>query len=245
VALSGDLSAEALATALPGRPVRAYPALLATEADARAWARAGAPAGATVVADYQAAARGRGGLPWTCRAGRDLGFTLVLRPAITPDDEGWLYVAASLAALDVLGPGAAAEWPDRIHRAGADVAHVAAHAGLGAEGVAWAIVNVLVPDAPAPRGPLLGRLAEALEALQQPDPDALARYHDLCTTLGRAFVAHIIPTWPDGIRIAGTAVGVLGDGALVLEEAPGGRRVAVRPQHLARLEPRGPTDPPA
>lgn len=234
--MSDDLSAGALAAAMPDRPVRTYPALLSTEADARAWARAGAPAGAVVAADYQASARGRGGLPWACRPGRDLGFTLVLRPALVPDDEGWLYVGAAVAVLDVLGADARVEWPDRIHRDGRHVADVAAHAGLGGGGVEWAVVNVLVLDAPAPRGPVLARLAEAIEIRQQPETATLERYRERCTTLGRDVVAHVIPTWPDGVRIPGTAASVLQDGALVIEEAPGERRIAVRPQHLARLE---------
>ena len=242
--MTGDLAGEELAAALPGRPVRSYPALLSTEADARAWARAGAPAGAVVVADYQAAARGRGGLPWTCRPGRDLGFTLILRPAITPDDEGWLYVAACVAVLDVAGGDAVIEWPDRVRRAGEDVAHVAAHAGLGGEGVAWAVVNVLVVDPGPPRGPLLARLVAALEAVQLPSAGVLARFGERCSTLGRDVVAHVIPTWPDGVRLTGTAVGVKEDGALVLEEPAGGRRIAVRPQHLARLEARDAPAPP-
>ena len=156
MALSEDLSPEALAAALPGRPVRTYPALLSTDADATAWARAGADEGAVVVADYQAAARGRGGLPWTCRPGRDLCFSTVLRPQIEPDDEGWLYLAAALAVLDVVGEDAEAEWPDRIERGGSHVADVAAHAGLGAGGVEWAIVNVLLRDADVPRALVLG-----------------------------------------------------------------------------------------
>ncbi|HYF28282.1 MAG TPA: hypothetical protein VD931_21245 [Baekduia sp.] len=233
--MSEDLTADALAQVLAGRPVRSYPALLSTDADAVAWARAGGPAGAVVAADYQAAARGRGGLPWTCRPGRDLGFSLLLRPPITPDDEGWLYVAAAVAVLDALGSDATVEWPDRIVAGGRHAADVAGHAGLGAGGVAWAVVDVLVRDAPAPRGPLLAQIADAVEAAQQPDADVLARLRERCTTLGRDVVAHLIPTWPDGVRISGTARTVLEDGALVVQEASG-RRIAVRPQHLARLE---------
>jgi BirA family biotin operon repressor/biotin-[acetyl-CoA-carboxylase] ligase len=236
VAVSEDLSAEALAAAMPGRAARAYRALLSTDADAGAWARADAPAGAVVVADYQAAARGRGGLPWTCRPGRDLCFSVVLRPPITADEEGWLYVAAAVAVLDVLGGDAGIEWPDRTPREGRPLADVAGHAGLGPGGVDWAIVNLLLRDAPAPRAALLARLAEAVERLERPDEAALARYRERCTTLGRRVVAHLIPTWPDGVQIAGIAATVLADGALSIEQAPGGRRVAVRPQHLARLD---------
>jgi BirA family biotin operon repressor/biotin-[acetyl-CoA-carboxylase] ligase len=233
--MSDDLSAEALAAAIPGRPFRAYPALLSTDADAMAWARAGAPAGAVVAADYQASARGRGGLPWTCRPGRDLGFSLILRPALAPDDEGWLYVAAALAVLEVLGGDGMVEWPDRVLRDGRLRAEVAGHAGLGAEGVAWVIVNLLLYDVSAPRALLLGRLAEGVEAVQRPDAEALARFRERCPTLGRQVVAHLVPTWPDGVRIGGTAASVLEDGALVIERSDG-RRIAVRPQHLARLE---------
>ena len=234
--MNGDLSVEALADAMPGRPCRTYPALLSTDADAVAWARSGGPAGAVVVADHQAAARGRGGLPWTCRPGRDLGLSLVLRPALAADDEGWLFVAASLAVLAVAGGDAGTvAWPDRVVRDGRTVADVAGHAGLGAEGVAWVVVNLLLYDVDAPRAALLGRLVEAVEDVVEPDAEALARYRERCTTIGRQVVANLIPTWPDGVQIRGTATSVLEDGALVVEQSDG-RRIAVRPQHLARLE---------
>lgn len=235
MALSGDLAPDALAAALGERPARAYRALVSTEADARAWARAGAPGGAVVVADFQAAARGRGGLPWPCRPGADLGFTVILRPALAPDDEGWLYVGAAAAVLDVLGGDATVAWPDRIEQEGRHVADVAGHAGLGAGGVEWAIVNVLIREPAEARAPLLERLVRAVEARAEPGEAELARYAERCTTLGRRVVAHLIPTWPDGVQIAGTAVRVLPDGALVVEQDDG-RRMAVRPQHLARLE---------
>lgn len=239
MALSDDLTPEALAAVLPEREVRTYPALLSTDADAGAWARAGGPAGAVVVADYQASARGRGGLPWAPRRGVDLGFSVLLRPAISADDEGWLYVAAALAVADVIGDSSTIAWPDRIDRGGAHAADVAGHAGLGPGGVDWAVVNVLVRDAPAPRGALIARITAALEAMQVPDEETLARYRERCTTLGSEVVAHLIPTWPDGVQIAGTAASVLTDGALVVEQSDG-RRIAVRPQHLARLEPAPP-----
>jgi BirA family transcriptional regulator, biotin operon repressor / biotin---[acetyl-CoA-carboxylase] ligase len=236
VEVSPDLSLEALERALPGRALRSYPALLSTDADAVAWARAGAPAGAVVVADYQAAPRGRGGLPWACEPGRDLGFSLVLRPPLSPDDEGWLYVAAALGVLEALGGTLTVDWPDRIERDDVLVAEVAGHAGLGAHGVEWAVVNVLVHDAPEPRSALLARLVDAIERVQEPDPQTLTRYRERCTTLGREVVARLIPVWPDGVRISGRATSVLTDGALLIAEEPAGRRMAVRPQHLARLD---------
>jgi len=67
-----------------------------------------------VVADYQASPRGRGGLPWTVVAGRGLGFSLVLRPDLSPLREGWPYVAATLAVAEVLGEHTGVEWPDTV-----------------------------------------------------------------------------------------------------------------------------------
>ncbi|MEJ7744106.1 MAG: hypothetical protein WKF73_17135, partial [Nocardioidaceae bacterium] len=52
--VTDDLGPGAITAALGDRPVRAYPALLSTEAVGMAWAREGAPSGAVVVADYQA-----------------------------------------------------------------------------------------------------------------------------------------------------------------------------------------------
>ena len=234
MALSDDLSAEALTEARPDRPVRSYRALLSTDADAIAWARAGGPAGAVVAADIQASARGRGGLPWAPRPGQDLCFSVLLRPQFTADEEGWLFVAAAIAVVDVLAADAI-EWPDRVERDGRVVADVAGHAGLGRHGVDWAVVNLLIHDAQPPRARLIARLAEAIEAVQNPDAEVLARYRERCATLGREVVAHVVPTWPDGVKIAGNATTVLEDGALVIAQEDG-RRIAVRPQHLARLE---------
>ena len=112
-----DLDQAALENAMPGRAIRSYPAQLSTEATAMAWARDGAEPGAVVVADYQASPRGRGGLPWVTQPGVGLGFTLLLRPELPPEREGWPYVPALLALYDVTGAQGTATlvWPDEVH----------------------------------------------------------------------------------------------------------------------------------
>lgn len=230
--LSGDLDAALLEQLLPGRAVRSYPALLSTEADALAWARGGAPAGALVAAEYQVSPRGRAGLEWRPEPGRSLCFSVVLRPRLPAPREGWLYAVAVSALADVAG--GEIEWPDTVAGAGA----VGVHAELGPLGVAWAVVNLLVERAEPPRAPLLARLVEAVERrLAEPSARVLADYLPRCATVGRALEARLVPTGPGGVTVAGVARTVLADGALVLEEE-GGRRVAVRPQALAVLAPR-------
>lgn len=234
--LGEDLSADALAAALGERPARAYPAMLSTEAEALAWARAGAPDGAVVVADFQAAPRGRGGWRWEVMPGAGLGFSLILRPGLAAEREGWLYTAVSCGVADALGDGVAITWPDELHEDGRRVAAVAIQADTRGDRLAWAVASVLVADAAPPRAPLLGKVVEAVEArVRAPAGRVLADYGPRCQTIGRDVRARLVPLGPRGPEVSGTAVRALADGALLLATADR-RRVAVRPQALGILE---------
>ena len=234
--LSDDLAEEAVAAALAERPLRVYPALLSTEADALAWARAGAPDGALVVAGYQASPRGRAGLEWRLAPDRGLAFSLVLRPRLPAHREGWLYAVAVSALADVLPDGATIEWPDEVRAGGQRAGAVGVQTEIGSGGVAWAVLNVLLEDAQPPRAPLLARVVDAVDARRRaPTARVLADYLRRCETLGRRVRARMLPLGPGGLELEGTAVSVLADGALVLE-AEADRRLAVRPQSLGLLE---------
>jgi BirA family biotin operon repressor/biotin-[acetyl-CoA-carboxylase] ligase len=235
VAVTGDLAAEPLAAALAPRAVRAYPALLSTEPEARAWARAGAPAGSVVVADYQASPRGHAGFPWTVAQGRGLGFSVVARPELSPERDGWPYLAAQLALHDLLG--GVLEWPDVVRSEdGQALARVVVHAEVGEHHVDWVVVTVLVEQASPPRGPLLAALLSALEhRLAQPVGPVLADYRAACATLGRSVRARLVPLGPGGREVVGVAEDLVADGALVLRTARGSR-VAVPPLSLGVLD---------
>jgi BirA family biotin operon repressor/biotin-[acetyl-CoA-carboxylase] ligase len=243
----GDLEQALVAAALGSRPVQAYPALLSTEPVAMGWARQGAPSGAVVVADYQAAPRGRGGWPWTVQAGTGLGFTLLVRPDLVPEREGWPYVPCLLGLHDVLGgQDSWLVWPDTVcHDDGSVLARLGVYVELGPSRIEWATVTVLVEDAAPPRAPLLARLVEAIERrVEQPVEQVLRDYLARCATLGRQQWARLIPLGPGGPSVTGEAVDVLPDGSLVLLTARG-NRVAVPPQNLGLLEePEGPVEPP-
>ena len=234
--LGGDLNEEALAEALPDRPVRAYPAVLSTHADALAWARAGAPEGALVVAEYQASPRGRGGLEWTAPQERSIGFSLVLRPRLPLPREGWLYVVAACGLADAIGTGAAIVWPDEVRSGGRRAGAVAVQAEAGPVLTEWAVVSVLVEDVAPPRAPVVARVVEAIESrYQSTNVPVLADYLRRCETIGRRVRARLIPMGPAGPAVVGEAATVLTDGALVVERDDGAR-VAVRPQNLGLLE---------
>jgi BirA family biotin operon repressor/biotin-[acetyl-CoA-carboxylase] ligase len=232
--LIGDLGAEELAAALPDRPLRSYPALLSTDADARAWARAGAPAGAVVAAEYHASPRGRAGLEWQIVHGRGFAFSLVLRPSLPLPREGWLYVVAVSGLADALE--ARIRWPDEVVDPARRLGALGVHAEASAATIEWAVATVLVVDGEPPRAPLLARVVRAIEArAASATAPVLADYLRRCETIGRQVRARMIPMGPSGLVLEGRAETVRPDGSLVIETADG-RRLAIRAQNLGLLD---------
>ncbi len=222
---------EALERALTDRPFRFYPAVLSTEADALAWARAGAPEGAVVTAGYQASPRGRAGFEWDVGGG--LAFSLVLRPRLPAPREGWVYTVAVSGLADAFGEEATIEWPDTVIREGEHVGAIGAHVEVGPLGVEWAVVNVLIHQ---PDPELVARIVEAIEArLAEPSAPVLAAYLRRCDTIGHRVIARLVPLGPGGPEARGRAVSSSVDGSLVVQ-TPEGRRLAIPPQNLGRLE---------
>lgn len=232
--MTDDLTQEALADAVPGRPLRAYAALVSTASAAYDWAGAGAPDGAVVVADFQLSPRGHGGRAWTVTQGRGLGFSLVMRPALPAEREGWLYTVALAALARVSGGEATIRWPDEVRLGGQLEAAVAVRTRLGPAGVEWAVVDVLMPNAEAPRGRLLQTLLHAIEECRGHAADSLIEaYERRCETIGRQVQVRFIAG--TGPRVEGRAVGTLDDGALLLE-LPSGSRAPVRPHDVRTVE---------
>ncbi len=229
-----DLSAGELAALLPGRPVRTYPALLSSEVDAEAWARAGGPAGGVVTAGYLAAPRGRAGLPW--QPGRGLVFSLLLRPDLPPQREGYPYLAAALGLADALGGSGMIRWPDEVHGSAGRIGALGVRTELGPDKVTWAVVTMLAEHAEPPRAPLLATIVAAVEGrLDEPVDALLEAYRRRCATLGRRVRARLVPLGPAGPVVEGEAVDLRPDGALAIRTEEG-RRAVVPPHNLGMLE---------
>ena len=60
---ASDLTEEAIAASLGERPARTFVAVISCDAEAMRWARAEAPEGAVVAAQYMMGLRDRGGIP--------------------------------------------------------------------------------------------------------------------------------------------------------------------------------------
>jgi BirA family biotin operon repressor/biotin-[acetyl-CoA-carboxylase] ligase len=105
-----------------GTPLTALGNTTSTNDLALTAARAGAPHGATFVADYQSEGRGRRGRSWLASSGQSLLVSVVLRPNLDSERLGLLPLAiglavrAALAALlpDTLRDGARVKWPNDV-----------------------------------------------------------------------------------------------------------------------------------
>lgn len=85
-----------------GRAIEGHVSTGSTNTRAKTWALEGADEGSVVVADYQTAGRGRHGRSWTAQRGRNLTFSVVLRPSLPSERFGLITLAACVAAAEAI-----------------------------------------------------------------------------------------------------------------------------------------------
>lgn len=224
----------ALAERMPDREIRHYPALVSTEAEARRWAAEGAAAGSVVLAGYQAAPRGRGGVVWEIPP-TGIGFSMILRPALLEHQEGRMYMWGALAVSGLCeSPGIG--WPDAVTDEGIPFGTVAVHAMIDLLHVEWAVLSVMLMDAGRVPSKPIARILADLDSWMTRDSTAVRDcYEARLDIIGRDVSAHLMPIGPKGRRIEGRVVGTDEDCALRIETGQG-RVTAVRPQHVGLLE---------
>jgi BirA family biotin operon repressor/biotin-[acetyl-CoA-carboxylase] ligase len=218
-----------------------------TQAVALALAADGATDGTVVVADSQAAGRGRRGRAWVDEPGASLLASIVLRPRLEPSRLAGLSLAAGVAVAEALmratGLAPRLKWPNDVLVDGRKIAGILLESRLTGSGPLTAILGVgvnlgqrvfpadLATRATSVRlasGRLVDRevvLAALLDALAEwrrrlehrGFAPVRARWRELSDTLGRTVTV-------DGVT--GRAVDIDSDGALVVHDS-GGRRYRV------------------
>jgi BirA family biotin operon repressor/biotin-[acetyl-CoA-carboxylase] ligase len=218
-----------------------------TQTVAFALAADGAPDGTVVVADSQAAGRGRRGRAWLDEPGASLLASIVLRPRLEPARLPGLSLAAAVAVAEALtrtaGVSPRLKWPNDVLVNGRKLAGILLETRLSGErpttilGVGVNLSQRVFPAEIGQRatsvwlasGRLVDRdslLAALLDALgdwrrrleRQGFAPVRARWRALADTLGRAVTV-------DGV--SGVAVDVDADGALVVVDGDGRRRRVV------------------
>jgi len=227
-----------------GRTVHFFEELESTNDQARELAEDGAAHGELVVAETQLRGRGRRGRAWFSVPGKNLTFSLVLRPRLSSARAAELTLAAGVALCEVLREAsfdARIKWPNDLWIAERKVGGILTETASDQAGLRYAVLGIglnvnggqfpselekiatslsLVRGEPVPRALLLAALLERLELwLERLQTDGLAEILQRCrswsATLGRQ--VQVEATSPTG----GTAESIDETGALLVRDQAG------------------------
>ena len=123
-----------------GQTTHYYDSIDSTNSQAKRLAEEGALDGTVVVADRQTAGRGRRGRGWMSPAGKNLYFTILLRPKLAPDKASMLTLVMALAVargIQKTTPSTAKQigikWPNDIVINGRKVCGILTEMSLSVE----------------------------------------------------------------------------------------------------------------
>jgi BirA family biotin operon repressor/biotin-[acetyl-CoA-carboxylase] ligase len=112
-------------------------------------ARAGTlPGGAVAAADHQAAGRGRLGRTWSAETGKELMFSVLLRPSLAPGQAHLLSLGAALAVAQTLEtlPGLAGrvkvKWPNDVLVEERKVCGILVEGSMDADRLHWVVAGI-------------------------------------------------------------------------------------------------------
>ncbi|MCJ7797150.1 MAG: biotin--[acetyl-CoA-carboxylase] ligase, partial [Thermoleophilia bacterium] len=131
-----------------GLPYRYFAAMDSTNEALKEIAHHEGPAGALVVTDDQRGGRGRLGRRWISQPGKDLTFSLLLRPRVLPAEAARLVLAAGLAVAEVierlLGPERTVgiKWPNDVLVDGRKVCGILSEASMDMDRLHWVVIGI-------------------------------------------------------------------------------------------------------
>ena len=131
-----------------GLPYRYSDAMDSTNETLKEFAQTDGPAGALVVTDDQRGGRGRLGRTWVSQPGKDLTFSVLLRPRVLPAEASRLVLAAGLAVAEVvdrlLGPGRTVgiKWPNDVLVDGRKVCGILSEAHMDMDRLHWVVIGI-------------------------------------------------------------------------------------------------------
>lgn len=144
--ITAELVTKGLRTAFIGHPVDYLPSTPSTNIIAQKLAREGAAEGTVVVTDYQTQGRGRLERKWLSSPGKDLLFSVILRPRLVPARAFQVTLISSLAVARAIrqetGLEALIKWPNDIYIRGKKVSGILTELGMCGGTLTFAIVGI-------------------------------------------------------------------------------------------------------
>lgn len=129
----------------PGE-IHCYPQIDSTNEEAKRQAESGAGDGSLYVADCQTAGRGRRGRTWLSPAGKDIFFSILLRPRMQPQAASMLTLVTALAAAKTVeqygGEGCQIKWPNDIVLHGKKLCGILTEMSLEMGEISYLVIGV-------------------------------------------------------------------------------------------------------
>jgi len=234
-----------------GRELHWFAELPSTSDRAKELAEEGGDHGEVVIAEAQTAGRGRRGRSWASPPGRNLAFSVLLRPDLPPARAPELTLVASIAICDALrqaGVDAGIKWPNDVLAGGRKIAGILTELAAEPDRVHWVVLGIgvnvnaraedfpeelrgeatsilLERGEPAPRALFLAACLTALEEwldrhAEEGFAAIRAAWRERSVTLGRE-----VSVQADGREVAGIAIDLDEDGALLVRDRSGVQRI--------------------
>ena len=238
----------ALGTKRLGTKFHYFEEIDSTNSHARRLAETGAPEGEVVIAERQFEGRGRLGRSWESPPYCNLYFSLLLRPALAPVHAPQMTLMAAVALADTVAAFVveppAIKWPNDILLQGRKVAGILTESSCDAKRIEFVILGIGV-NLNFPREGMPETIRDRATSLMEVGGKSFSRENflrrliqdlDRCYGILEDFgFDAIAPRWEAyfalrGRRvrvemvdevISGTATGIDGDGALLLEAEDG------------------------
>ena len=242
--LFADELSYALGTKIVGKSIVSYDEIDSTNDAVTQLGEKGAAEGTAVFAEFQKKGRGRLGRSWVSPKGRNILFSVLLRPSIPPQDTAKITLLAAISIVRTIeqmtGVKAGIKWPNDIYHEGKKLAGILTEMSAEPDRVKFVTVGIGIDiNSKAPElpdhstsvsemaGHAVSRLEFARALLKQLDRDygrfkagkfeELARdWEELSVTSGRRVEATVLNR-----KIQGTAMGIDAEGALVIRSDTG------------------------
>jgi BirA family biotin operon repressor/biotin-[acetyl-CoA-carboxylase] ligase len=171
-----------------GQVLHCFESIGSTSDHAKTLAEDGASHGETVVTEDQPGGRGRRGRAWVTAPGRNVAFSVVLRPTGLPTARApELTLVASLAICDALrraGVDAGIKWPNDLLVGGRKIAGILTELAAEPDQIHWVVVGVGVNvNAAAEDFPAELRAQATSVLLERGQPAPRALFLAACLTL--------------------------------------------------------------
>ncbi len=209
-----------------GSKIYTFETIDSTNNCARVLANCWAPEGTVVLAEEQTAGRGRLGRAWIANPGENLTFSLILRPAGSPETINvlplWVGVALAEVIEQVTGLEVVCKWPNDILIQGRKAAGILIEGSLREASVDFVVVGIGLNINQRSFAPELSSKATSLALVAGHTFDRVKIFQELLHSLERHYrrfrhkgFDEIVPLWVSRSRMVGSRIAVSQNGTIL------------------------------